>query len=310
MHFHPLHFGWVALPSRPKAVVVFIGGAFFGTFPTFFYRGLLRVLYDLDYVVVALPFRFTFNHWDIAISLSIYLAELKKELDALLPAFTTYENKESINAAQNLPYLWIAHSLGCKYVALLELLSESEKFIAKQEIIKALKQAQELQAKLELINADQLSLLNQPQLLVDPVITDLEAAIPWKPLAKVFKLILKVAPSRDVTFKLIEKTSLFSITKIFSLASKTAEDTISRLANVDRKPPLIPIHPVSIHLSDQQPMLGRHLAILGIRSTDSGIEKVITTNIETAYEEAVRLQSNKAALADGKAPRHPKLPSQ
>ena len=75
--FSPLHFGWVALPPQPKAVVLFIGGASFGTYPTLCYRGFLRILHDLDHVVVGLPFRFTFRDQDIALSLSIYLAEPK-----------------------------------------------------------------------------------------------------------------------------------------------------------------------------------------------------------------------------------------
>jgi hypothetical protein len=298
MHFHPLHFGWVALPPKPKAVVVFIGGAFFGTFPTFFYRGFLRKLYDLDYAVVALPFRFTFNHWDIALSVSIYLVELRHELDTLLLASISDGGKQNVNPIPKIPYLWIAHSLGCKYVALLELLTEREKSCTEQRIMEALqevapKQAEQLQAKLNLIEADQISLLNQPQILVDPVITNLEAAIPWEPLEKIFAPLLKVVPSRDTTFKLIDGSPLFSLTKILSLTSKTAADTIYQLQHVVRKPSQRPIDICCADLYNEKPFLGRHLAILGLQSTDRGIADAITTNVDIAYQEAQRYQSDK-----------------
>lgn len=300
MRFQPLHFGWVALPPRPKAVVIFIGGAFFGTYPTFFYRGFLRILYDLGYVVVALPFRFTFRHWDIALSLSIYLAELKKEVNALLTLTGSDGGVQEPNAETRVPYLWVAHSLGCKYVALLELLSESEDMSSMRAIKDAFaevdpRQLKELVAKLELIEAEQLSLLNQPQLLVDPVIASLDAAIPWKPLEKIFAPLLKVIPSRETTFRLIDKSTLFSLTKVFSLHSKTAHDTIDRLKQVVRKPPLQPIETVCVHLATPKPPLGAHLAILGVKATDAAIAETITTAVAVAENEARKRQCGTTA---------------
>lgn len=295
MRFQPLHFGWVALPPRPKAVVVFIGGAFFGTYPTFFYRGFLRVLYDLGYAVVALPFRFSLRHWDIALSLSIYLAELKKEVNALLAPTGSNRGLQEQNTEARLPYLWVAHSLGCKYVALLELLSESEDMSSMRAIKEAFaevdrRQLKELEAKLELIEAEQLSLLNQPQLLVDPVIASLDAAIPWKPLEKIFAPLLKVIPSRETTFRLIDQSTLFSLTKILSLQSKTAHDTIERLKQVVRKPPLQPIETVQVKLARPKPLLGAHLAILGLNTTDAAISETITKAVAVAEDEARKRQ--------------------
>ncbi|MEB3316865.1 MAG: DUF1350 family protein [Cyanobacteriota bacterium] len=291
MRFQPLHFSWVALPPRPKAVVVFIGGAFFGTYPTFFYRGFLRVLYDHGYAVVALPFRFTFRHWDIALSVSIGLAELKKEVSALLESAASDQGLPEQNTKTSLPYLWVAHSLGCKYVALLELLSESEDMGSLRAIKEAFaevdpRQLKELLAKLAMVDAEQLSLRNQPQLLVDPVIASLDAAIPWKPLETIFAPLLKVIPSRETTFRLIDQSTLFSLTKIFSLQSKTAHDTIERLKQVVRKPPLQPIETVQVKLARSKPPLGAHLAILGFNSTDAAIAETITTALAVAEEEA------------------------
>jgi hypothetical protein len=44
IRFQPLSFSWVAIHPNPKGVVQFIGGAFFGTFPTVFYRYFLAGL--------------------------------------------------------------------------------------------------------------------------------------------------------------------------------------------------------------------------------------------------------------------------
>ena len=157
------------------------------------------------------------------------------------------------------------------------------------------RQLKELVAKLELIEAEQLSLLNQPQLLVDPVIASLDAAIPWKPLEKIFAPLLKVIPSRESTFRLIEKSTLFSLTKIFSLHSKTAQDTIDRLKQVDRKPPFLPLSPLCIHLSNPKPLLGAHLAILGLNTTDAAIAEKITTAVAVTEDDARKRQCGTTA---------------
>lgn len=299
MHFQPLHFGWVALPPRPKAVIVFIGGAFFGSFPTVFYRGFLKTLYDLNYGVVALPFRFTFRHWDIALSLTSYAKEFRDEVEALRRG----EAKQG-EQPETIPYLWIAHSLGCKYVALLELLSEKEERCKMKAIMAALhqvapSQARELQAKLSLIDARQISLRNQPQVLVDPVIANLDAAIPYKPLENLFAPLLKVSPSREVTFQLIRQTKLFSLTWILSLASQTAQDTIATLVTIAQPRRLPSSKPTHVSLTKCKPLLGRHLSILGFASTDQGISKEITKKLEELYPVALAYQQGSTAGSQG-----------
>ena len=78
--FHPVSFSWVAIHPEPKGVIQFIGGAFFGTFPTVFYRYFLQTLFDEGYTIIALPFRFSFRHWNIAIELLKEQEALRKEL--------------------------------------------------------------------------------------------------------------------------------------------------------------------------------------------------------------------------------------
>ena len=64
MKFQPVAHSWVALHPEPKGVIQFIGGAFFGTFfPMFFYRSLLRGVFEDGYTIVVLPFNFTFDHY-------------------------------------------------------------------------------------------------------------------------------------------------------------------------------------------------------------------------------------------------------
>ena len=295
MHFQPLHFGWVALPPRPKAVIVFIGGAFFGSFPTVFYRGFLKTVYDLNYGVVALPFRFAFRHWDIALSLTSYAKEFRDEVEALRNA----EAKQAEHP-ETIPYLWIAHSLGCKYVALLELLSEKEELCKMEAIMKALQQVapsqvRELQAKMNLIDGKQISLRNQPQVLVDPVIANLDAAIPFKPLEKLFAPLLKVSPSREITFQLIRQTELFSLTWILSLGSQTAKDTVATLVSIAKPRRLPSSKPTKISLTNCKPLLGRHLSILGFASTDQGISQEITKKLEELYPVALAYQQGSIA---------------
>jgi len=112
--FSPVGFSWVAIHPKPKGVIQFIGGAFFGTFPTVFYRYFLQSLFEEGYTIVALPFRFSFRHWAIAIGLLKEQEVLRQELSTITGS-DFYQDKAN--------YFWLGHSLGCKYIALLEFLS-------------------------------------------------------------------------------------------------------------------------------------------------------------------------------------------
>jgi hypothetical protein len=119
--FRPISSSWVAIHPNPKGVVQFIGGAFFGTFPTLFYRYFLSQLFAEGYTIIALPFRFSFRHWPIAVSLFKEQEVISQELVAIAKKigyeYNIYQEKSN--------YFWIAHSLGCKYVAMLEFLSDA-----------------------------------------------------------------------------------------------------------------------------------------------------------------------------------------
>lgn len=248
MTFRPLCHSWVALHPEPKGIVQFIGGAFFGSFPTIAYRYLLQQIFEAGYSVIALPFRFSFRHWSLAIELLREQERLRPELIALAKHLNyeheVYEDKTS--------YYWIGHSLGCKYIALLELLSDRQ--IALQHV--------------DEIAHSSISIKGQPSLLLAPDISDTESAIPIRALAQLLdKLKLGVLPTRAQTQDLVEQSELFNLTGLISFD----RDTIA--GNVTNAPPLVENN-VLWFLSQlkqrRYPLLhrelsGKHLEPVGVR---------------------------------------------
>jgi hypothetical protein len=210
--FRPLSFSWVAIHPEPKGVVQFIGGAFFGTFPTIFYRYFLRTLFEEGYTIIALPFRFSFRHWSIAIDLLKEQEALGKELSKITGS-DVYQGKAN--------YFWLGHSLGCKYIALLEFLSgEQWKQIAESCVeLQAYQQIEAIIANAGLENA---SILDQPSLLVAPDISNTESAIPVRAIVRFLERVgLGVLPTREQTQCFIERSSLFNLTALISFDKDT-----------------------------------------------------------------------------------------
>ncbi|MGL5035271.1 MAG: DUF1350 family protein, partial [Microcystaceae cyanobacterium] len=115
--FQAVSHSWVALHPQPQGVIYFIGGAFFGTFgPMLFYRHLLRYFFDQGYTLILLPFNFTFNHYREAFFLIGEQYQLLPELVRMAQA-KDYEYEVYLNAKKS---YWLGHSIGCKYIALLE----------------------------------------------------------------------------------------------------------------------------------------------------------------------------------------------
>ncbi|HEY9300837.1 MAG TPA: DUF1350 family protein, partial [Phormidium sp.] len=218
--FQPVSFSWVAVHPQPKGVVQFIGGTFFGSLPTLFYRYFLQQLFEEGYTVVALPFRFTFRHWPIAIGLlkeqQILRTELTKIAQRLGYESEIYQELSS--------YFWVGHSLGCKYIALLELLSDDrypnivDKFSVKRSYpVGNRPNYQQIQRLIENLGIDRPSIKGQPSLLLAPDISNTESAIPVRPLAQLLdKFGLGVLPTREQTQDFIANSSLFNLTAIIS----------------------------------------------------------------------------------------------
>ena len=218
--FRPLHFNWVAIHPQPIGIIHVIGGAFFGTFPTIFYRYLLRRLFEQGYTIAALPFRFTFRHWSVAIELVKDQRELRQAISTEAKRLGyEYQIYEEHPTAENPNHFWLAHSVGCKYIALLELLSDLEK-VKIQDVLgdcAGLSQSQQIENSLRGVDLKEISLKNQPSILLAPVIAGIESAIPLPSLAElVKKLGLDVQPNVKETRCLIKKSNLFNLTEAIS----------------------------------------------------------------------------------------------
>lgn len=115
--FSPVRHSWVAIHPQAKGVIQFVGGAFFGTFaPTLFYRSILSFFYEQGYTIIIIPFNFSFNHYRE----SFFLV---REQYALIPELVGLALNQSADPNVYLQanrYAWMGHSIGCKYVALLE----------------------------------------------------------------------------------------------------------------------------------------------------------------------------------------------
>ncbi|MDY7022439.1 MAG: DUF1350 family protein, partial [Cyanobacteriota bacterium] len=255
-NFEPLGFSWVALHPQPKGIIRFIGGAFFGSFPILSYRYFLRKLFEAGYTIVAIPFRFTFDHWSVALG----LLEEQNDLKPLLVEKAKAVGYDSQFYLEKSNYFWVGHSLGCKYIALLELLSDPDW----QTNIKNCIPQQDLEQIRDRLR-QQTTILNQPSLLLAPDISDTESAIPIPFLAQLIDNIgWGVSPKRYQTQCMIHQSQLFNITGLISFESDTIAGNesnrqkdvywfIQQLSNQDlihRELPGKHLEPVGIQIGD------------------------------------------------------------
>lgn len=187
---------WGAIHPQPKGVVLWLGGAFFGTFPTIFYRYLLRNIFFAKYTVVALPYWLTLNHWFVAKRLFLEQKQLPSVLiqEAARRGYSTEVYQDLTK------YRWAGHSLGCEYITLLHFLSQDksqQKEILKQcqtNLISAQAVSQNLRS-LEQLDL-KFSVENQPALLIAPCF---KAPFFIEPL---------IQPKQQLTRCLLRNTSL------------------------------------------------------------------------------------------------------
>jgi Protein of unknown function (DUF1350) len=93
----------VLIPSRPKGIVHFLGGAFVAAAPQVTYRMLLEDLSRRGYLIIATPFVNTLDHVEIARSV---LHSFEQALDRLYATRTLRSGY--------LPIYGVGHSMGCK----------------------------------------------------------------------------------------------------------------------------------------------------------------------------------------------------
>jgi hypothetical protein len=102
MEWQEVYGNWVLIPSQPKAIVHFLGGAFVATAPHVTYRHLLEFLADQGYAIVATPFVNTLDHTTIA-----------KRVMRLSNLALEHLQTEILQKGY-LPIYGVGHSLGCK----------------------------------------------------------------------------------------------------------------------------------------------------------------------------------------------------
>ncbi len=94
---------WVLIPSHPKAVIHFLGGAFIATAPHVTYRWLLEILANQGYAIIATPFVNTLDHSAIA-----------KNVLSSFDSCLNHLYATRILRKKSLPIYGIGHSMGCK----------------------------------------------------------------------------------------------------------------------------------------------------------------------------------------------------
>jgi hypothetical protein len=167
-------------------------------------------------------------------------------------------------------YFWLGHSLGCKYIALLEFLS-SENWQQIMESCVEPQAYQQVKAKLAAAELKNASILSQPSLLMAPDMSDTESAIPIRAFAHFFdRLGVGVQPTRSQTQYFIEQCQLFNLTALISFK----QDAIAgSLANASSPKPIEENAVLWLfkHLQTRKfPILhvelqGKHLEPLGIK---------------------------------------------
>ena len=134
LHFKPFSHSWVAIHPKPKGIIQFVGSFFiFGSCPTFFYNSLFKSLYAKSYTIIAystptippliLKSKLV-DHWSASIDLLREEYAVKYKLIKYLLSLPEPPSVDIYLEQSN--YFWLGHSLGCKYISLLEILSNTE----------------------------------------------------------------------------------------------------------------------------------------------------------------------------------------
>jgi hypothetical protein len=183
MRFEAIAHSWVARHPDPIGVVQFLGGALYGSFPTISYSYFLSNLHAAGYTVIVVPFPFGFNHAAIAKSLLV----------------TRDQVRTALGYPKEIPHIWVGHSLGCKYIALLEAYGK---------------------------------IMDEPSVLIAPDIADTQDALPVSALADLLdRFHLGVQPTKQETQKLICESNLFNLTAIISFDQDTVAGTQNESVN-------------------------------------------------------------------------------
>ncbi|MDZ8086764.1 MAG: DUF1350 family protein [Nostoc sp. DedQUE12b] len=318
LRFKPVSHSWVALHPKPKGVIQFIAGAFFGTFgPMFFYRYLLQSLFEQGYTIILLPFNFTFNHYVEAGFLMREQYEILPEL-VKMASVAEYDYEAYLDDKN---FSWIGHSLGCKYISLLEgftalppepqdreqflrkLLfktsdeSEIESVIADINILfdELTRKRDEVEKLIctyvgRKIKINSVFIKGQVSILLAPAIADTGSAIPPQFLADIIdNLGWGVKPTVEETQYLIKDSELFNIMGLVCFKSDDiAKSTCEWFTNILRKPPQ----------DFRNTVAGGHLRPLGIQLAKYVVNLFDKPLIESVQERNKAFEHNVIQLLE------------
>lgn len=261
---------WVAINPNPKGIIQFIGSFIFGSFPINSYKYLFQNLFEQGYTIIVFKFPFTplkFDHWQVATDLLKEEYALRVEIIKFLTqnGKTPHHNLETYLDSTN--YYWLGHSLGCKYISLLEILSNEptqrnliiqkslgdrydEKLISLINSVDVAREKAEREISKLLntpIDINKYFIKGQPSILLAPEISNTvtlnKLTIPTtKPLSK-FELL--VFPNASETKSMIsQSTNLFNLTGIISFSQDfiARDDCTFLIQQLSLKPLLPPQH--------------------------------------------------------------------
>lgn len=127
----------VAFHPEPKGVIQFIGGFISGSFPQVSFRHLFQDLYEQGYSLVVYHFPLNplqFNHWSVASEILEDLYKVRFQIIKQLFCSTASEQQLDFYA-DDANYFWLGYSLGCKYILLLEILSDDHDEFQRRDMV-------------------------------------------------------------------------------------------------------------------------------------------------------------------------------
>ena len=116
----------VVMNRNPKGIIQFIGSFILGSFPIKSYKYLFKKLFDRGYTLIVFRFPFNplgFDHWKVATKLLKEEYKLRVEIIKYITQNGKKSNDNLKIYLDDSNYYWLGHSLGCKYISLLEILS-------------------------------------------------------------------------------------------------------------------------------------------------------------------------------------------
>lgn len=223
--------GFVAIHPKPQGVIQFVGGFFFGGwFPQWWHKELLELLFTEKYTIIINVFANSSDHWGEAIKLVAFQESILTEVREIAKRKNyEYNIYELSNLEKKGKYFWLGHSLGCKYIALLELLTDLETEAVEEALKNTFGELEAEKIKEALVRNEsdlsRVSIKNQSSILLAPVVRD---------FPKIIESIgLKIRPTKADTFKLIVEATkgdrnLFNLLAGMSLKMNNIEDNLAK----------------------------------------------------------------------------------